>query len=150
MTSMTSPFSGMSPSERRRVSTARVGRLATVRPDGRPHLVVVTFALLDADVLVTAVDAKPKHTTNLQRLRNIAATPWASLLVDHYGEDWDGLWWVRLDCSAAVVSEEPRRTELAAPLVGKYAQYRERPPRGPVIVLGVERSVSWSAGAEGT
>lgn len=140
---MARPLSGLSAWERHRVATARVGRLATVRPDGRPHVVVVTFALLDEGALVTAVDAKPKRTTELQRLRNIAATPWGSLLVDHYDEDWGRLWWVRLDCDATVESEEPRRTELCQPLVAKYPQYRTEPPGGPVILLTVRSTASW-------
>ena len=35
-------------------------RLATVRPDGSPHVVPIVFALV-GDRLVTAVDAKPEH-----------------------------------------------------------------------------------------
>ena len=134
----------MNASERRRLTVARVGRLATVRPDGRPHVVVVTFALLDDDTVVTAVDAKPKRSQGLQRLSNIAAHPAVSLLVDHYDEDWTQLWWVRVDGIAEVVSEEPRRSRLVAPLVAKYPQYAEEPPAGPAIVLTVQSSRSWS------
>jgi hypothetical protein len=39
-----------------RVRTARVGRLATIDPDGRPHLVPIVF-VLDAQRLYSAVDA---------------------------------------------------------------------------------------------
>ena len=53
---------------------ARVARLATVDPDGRPHVVPICFAL-EGDVLYTAVDEKPKRTRALQRLRNIEANP---------------------------------------------------------------------------
>ena len=85
---------------RARLSAARVGHLATVRPDGRPHVVACCFAV-QGDRLWTAVDAKPKATARLQRLDNVRAHPWASLLVDHYEEDWDALWWVRVDGPAA-------------------------------------------------
>lgn len=132
------------PESRARVAAARVARLATVRPDGRPHLVPVTFALV-GDQVVTAVDEKPKRTQDLQRLRNIAATPQVSLLVDAYAEDWSQLWWVRLDGPAEVVVDEPRRTELVAALVEKYPQYRAASPPGPVIVMAVERHTAWSA-----
>ena len=44
------------PGERLRVDGARVARLATVRPDGRPHLVPVTFASAGTAEVVTAVD----------------------------------------------------------------------------------------------
>jgi PPOX class probable F420-dependent enzyme len=139
------PTELLTPTERGRVAAARVGHLGTVRPDGRPHVVVVTFAWLGEDRLVTAVDAKPKRSTDLQRLRNLAASPWATLLVDHYEEDWSRLWWVRLDGDAEVVRDEPRRAESVRPLVAKYAAYRSAPPAGPAIVLRVRSCASWSA-----
>ena len=89
---------------RARLAAARLGHLATMRPDGRPHVVACCFAV-QGDRLWTAVDAKPKTTTRLQRLDNVRANPWASLLVDHYEEDWDELWWVRADGTAAVLVE---------------------------------------------
>ena len=73
---------------RRLFGAAPVARLATVSPAGRPHLVPVTFVLDrqpgQPDHVYTAVDAKPKTTTRLQRLRNIQAHPQVALLADHY------------------------------------------------------------------
>ena len=122
-----------------------MARLATVRPDGRPHVVPVTFASAAPDVIVTAVDHKPKRSTDLQRLRNIAANPQVSLLVDHYDDDWASLWWVRIDATARVVVEEPGRTALAEALVRKYDAYVDRPPAGPVIVMTAHGVASWNA-----
>jgi PPOX class probable F420-dependent enzyme len=130
--------------EREYVDAARVARLATVRPDGRPHIVPVTFAAAGPDLIVTAVDHKPKRTTVLQRLRNIEANPEVSLLVDHYDDDWTTLWWVRVDAAARVVREEPERTTLAAALEQKYAAYAGRPPAGPVIAMSVHTVTSWN------
>jgi PPOX class probable F420-dependent enzyme len=121
-----------------RLAAARVGRLATVTADGRPHVVPVVFAVLGGRI-VTAVDAKPKSTRGLKRLENVRATGRASLLVDHYEEDWARLWWVRVDGPAAVVESEPAIDALAA----KYEQYRAVRPPGPVIVLEPERWRSW-------
>jgi PPOX class probable F420-dependent enzyme len=135
---------GLDERTRRLLSAARVGRLATVRPDGTPHLVPLTFALA-GDTLVSAIDAKPKRTRDLQRLRNLRSNPAATVLVDEYAEDWSLLWWVRVDGRAEVVTDEPRRSELLAPLVAKYAQYADRPPEGPAVLLHVERVTSWSA-----
>jgi PPOX class probable F420-dependent enzyme len=135
----------VTPQERQYVERARVARLATVRPDGTPHVVAVTFAVHGGTV-VTAVDDKPKRSEELQRLRNLEERPAAALLVDHYDDDWSKLWWVRLDGVAEVVRHEPRRTTELAPLVAKYPQYRESPPRGPVIVMTVRSATSWSAG----
>ena len=138
---------GLSPQLRRLVVAARVARLATVRADTTPHVVPITFAL-DGDVLVTAVDAKPKTTTSLQRLRNIRANPAVSVLVDRYDDDWAQLWWARADGSARV--EDPEAVPDALDrLAARYPQYRQRPPRGPVIVVTIQRWASWSATGSG-
>jgi PPOX class probable F420-dependent enzyme len=121
-----------------RLATARVGRLATVTADGRPHVVPVCFAL-DAGRIYTAVDAKPKTTQALRRLENVRASGRASLLVDHYEEDWSQLWWVRVDGPAEVLDSNGALDALAA----KYEQYRADPPAGPVIAITPERWRSW-------
>jgi PPOX class probable F420-dependent enzyme len=131
---------------RARVAAARVGRLATVRADGRPHLVPVCFALV-ADELVTVVDAKPKSTTALRRLDNVRAHPEVALLVDHYDDDWSTLWWVRVDGSARVETDLSRYTDA---LASKYVQYAATPPAGPAIVVSSLRFTSWSAASTGT
>jgi PPOX class probable F420-dependent enzyme len=128
---------------RRRFAAAPVARLATAGRDGRPHLVPVTFAL-DGDVLYTAVDAKPKTTTRLRRLANIAENPAVALLADHYTSDWDELWWVRADGHATILGSD----DVAPPLrllAGRYPQYRATPPGGPVIRIRVERWTGWAA-----
>lgn len=122
----------------------RVARLATVGGDGRPHLVPVVFALA-GDRVVTAIDHKPKTTTDLRRLRNIRENPEVSLLVDHYDDDWSRLWWVRADGTARVVESGPDREAAIDALAAKYLQYRERRPAGPVIVVDVTRWTGWSA-----
>ena len=121
-----------------RVALARVGRLATVTAAGLPHVVPVCFAL-DGGRIVTAVDAKPKATAALARLDNVRATGRASLLVDHYAEDWSELWWVRVDGAAEVLESDRAIDALAA----KYEQYREARPAGPVIAIEPERWRSW-------
>jgi PPOX class probable F420-dependent enzyme len=136
----------VTPLESSRVATARVGRLATVRPDGTPHIVAVTFAL-DGDIVVSAVDHKPKRTQELQRLRNLQERPTASLLVDHYEDDWSKLWWVRLDLDVEIVRDGARRTDLLEALIGKYADYRVTAPQGPVLTMAIRSTTSWSASA---
>lgn len=121
-----------------RFALARVGRLATVTADGRPHVVPVCFALADG-IVYTAVDHKPKRTRALARLDNVRATGRASLLVDHYEEDWSRLWWVRVDGAAEVVESEAALDALAA----KYEQYRTARPAGPVIAITPARWRSW-------
>jgi PPOX class probable F420-dependent enzyme len=127
---------------RRRVAEARVGRLATVTPDGRPHLVPCCFAL-DDGVIYSAVDGKPKSTLALRRLANVRARPEASLLVDHYAEDWSTLWWVRVDGAARVVGSNPEHDHALVLLTAKYEPYRETPPPGPVLAIDTETWRSW-------
>jgi PPOX class probable F420-dependent enzyme len=133
-----------------RFTQSPVARLATVTPDGVPHLVPVVFALDagprgDRDVVYTAVDAKPKTTQRLRRLANIESNPQVSLLVDHYADDWTQLWWVRADGVAAIHSDgEAMRTGYRL-LRAKYAQYQSVPLNGPVITVTVRRWASWHA-----
>ena len=123
-----------------RFSAAHVARLATVTAKGRPHVVPVCFAVRDG-VVYTAVDAKPKATSALARLDNVRATRRASLLVDHYADDWTQLWWVRVDGVAEVVQSEGAIDALAA----KYEHYRAQRPDGPLIAITPERWRSWTA-----
>ena len=123
---------------RRLFGAAPVARLATVSPAGRPHLVPVTFVLDrqpgQPDHVYTAVDAKPKTTTRLQRLRNIQAHPQVALLADHYSADWTRLWWVRADGQAAVLDAAAGAAELArpaAPARGALPAVRRAAPGGP-------------------
>ncbi len=138
---------------RRRVAEARVARLATVAPDGRPHVVPCCFALARVadpharDVVYSAVDAKPKSTLALRRLANLRHEPRAALLVDHYSDDWSTLWWVRVDGDGRVLDaeSEPDRAEhdaAIAVLAAKYPVYVTNRPPGPVIALDV---VAWRA-----
>lgn len=129
---------------RTRLADARVARLATVGGDGQPHLVPVTFAV-DGDLIYTAVDFKPKKSANLRRLRNIRENPRVALLVDHYTEEWDGLWWVRVDGWASVVEDEQALQDPLDVLVRRYEQYQEHRPAGPVIVIQADHWKGWSS-----
>jgi PPOX class probable F420-dependent enzyme len=120
-----------------RLAAARVGRLATTAP----RIVPVTFAVV-GEAIVHAVDHKPKATRELARLEDLRRDPRASLLVDHYDEDWSRLWWVRADGTARVL-DAAEATDALDALVEKYPQYAERRPGGPVVVLDVQRISRW-------
>ena len=104
------------------LATGRVGRLATVDAAGQPMVVPVCFALV-GERLYWAVDAKPKHTRNLRRLRNIADNPRVSLVVDEWDEDWRRLRWVMVEGTAVEVTDAAERTRALDALVAKYPQY---------------------------
>ena len=74
---------------------ARVARLGTLGADGAVRLVPICFAIVD-DHVVSAVDHKPKRTGQLRRLDDMVASGTATVLVDHYDDDWTRLWWVRI------------------------------------------------------
>jgi len=152
-------------SARERFATGRVARLATVNRGGAPHVVPVTFVVVSVDgaeldpaeldraaddssagrdAIVFAVDHKPKSTSALRRLDNIAAQPRVAFLVDDYDELWERLWWVRADAAARTVSGT-RRERVLAELVAKYEQYADRVPAGPVVEALVTRWSGWQA-----
>ena len=124
---------------------ARVARLATADADGQPHLVPIVFAVVD-DTIYSVVDAKPKRTTKLRRLANVAANPKVSVLVDHYEDDWSRLWWVRADGTARIVELTSDEGRLAlAQLASRYPQYGVTVPPGPVLAVDVTKWTSWTA-----
>lgn len=130
--------------QRHRVAAAPVGRLATLRADGTPRLVPVTFVLLDGLLWSAVDDVKPKRDTRLARLADVARDPRTALLVDHYADDWTQLWWVRIDATAQVRDASDAGPALAA-LAAKYPRYRAAPPPGPVLALTPTRWAGWSA-----
>jgi PPOX class probable F420-dependent enzyme len=135
----------VTPAEARsRFEEARVARLATVRPDGAPHVVPITFAI-DGDSIVTAVDGKPKRGTRLQRFENVAANSRVSVLVDAYDADWTRLWWARADGHASVLADDADLQGVLAALRGRYPQYATVELTGPAMVIVVDRWSGWSA-----
>ena len=129
---------------RSRFASASVARLATVGADGRPHIVPVCF-VIDEQTLYFAVDSKPKRTTNLKRLRNIAANPAVSILVDHYEDDWTRLWWVRIDGDARVLTDKAEAHRAVTLLAARYSQHRANAPSGPVVAIAIGAVTGWSA-----
>jgi PPOX class probable F420-dependent enzyme len=127
------------------LATARVGHLATASRDGRPHVVPVCFAWLPP-YLYSAIDAKPKRTTLLRRLRNIAETGRAALVVDRWSEDWRKLSYVLVEGPAVILEDGLERDEALILLTAKYPQYDDLPLAGnPVIRLTAEHTVEWHA-----
>jgi PPOX class probable F420-dependent enzyme len=127
-----------------RLEAARVARLATTDPDGRPHLVPIVFAL-DGDTLYSAVDRKPKRSQTLRRIENARERPDVTILVDHYEEDWGRLWWVRLRGRARVLDGGDERKHALELLSRKYPQYRAETPDGPVLAVDVTEVREWSS-----
>ena len=98
----------------------------------------VCFAVRGDD-LVTAIDQKPKRIDReTARVANVRNDGRATLLIDRWDEDWTRLGWVMIRAAAAL---EPPGS-ASAQLLGRYPQYRDDPPGGPVIALRPRR-ISW-------
>lgn len=126
---------------RSRAETTAFATLATVTPDGRPHLVPIVHAVV-GDVIVFAVDHKPKSGRRLARLRNIESEPRVAVLFDERSDDWAALWWVRADGVATIHDDPPPAADT---LHERHPQYRRDRPPGPWVTVDVDRWSGWSA-----
>jgi PPOX class probable F420-dependent enzyme len=126
---------------RHRFAAGRVARLATVARDGRPRVVPCCFVIA-GDVVYSAVDEKPKTSSDLARLNDMAVHPDVTLVVDHYTEDWDEVWWARVRGRARMASgdEEAIAVEL---LRRKYPQYQDH-QLARVVAVDVTEVRGWS------
>jgi PPOX class probable F420-dependent enzyme len=111
---------------RKKLTKARVARLATVNANGRPHVVPICF-VYDGAMFYTAIDRKPKRVNaeRLVRVRNIEETGEVALVIDEYSEDWGRLWYVLVRGRARRVTRAPERTRAIRMLRRKYRQYAE-------------------------
>ena len=138
-------------SHARFLADARVARLATADANGRPHVIPVCFAF-DGDNIYIVLDQKPKtiELTRLRRVRNILSNPQASLVVDHYDEDWRSLRYILVTCRAELLTGgEDEAAQAVAALREKYRQYQEMELDGnPVIKLTPQRYTAWSFSGE--
>ena len=133
--------------ERAILEKARVARLATLGATGegdalRPHCVPVCFALQNGFLWI-ARDEKPKGERKLRRSRNIEQTPAVTLLVDHYEDNWEKLWFLMIEGTAALA---PLGREILTELRRRYPQYKAMNLESGISVRP-ERAVYWSAGA---
>jgi PPOX class probable F420-dependent enzyme len=120
-------------------------RLATVSAEGKPHIVPCTFAVDAAGRIVIGIDNKPKASTNLRRLTNIAENPRVSLLVDHYSHDWEQLWWARADGIATIERAGADHAAHWQLLRARYPQYEGQLLGGPVIMVQVATWSGWAS-----
>jgi PPOX class probable F420-dependent enzyme len=134
----------------RLLTEARLSHLSTTDSQDVPHVIPLCYAF-DERAIYSILDQKPKRTAlvELKRVRNIQSNPRVALVVDHYSEDWQNLWYLLVHGDALVL--EPGREQAAAVglLRQKYRQYQGMDiDRNPVIKIIPHRVVSWS-GATG-
>jgi PPOX class probable F420-dependent enzyme len=123
------------------LDTQPVGPLGLLDEQGRPRVQPVTFAHV-GDALWSAVDDKPKRRPGeqLARVRRLRANPACALTVDRYDDDWSRLAWIQVVARASV---DDVREDVLAALAARYPQYRERPPRGPLLRLDPVHVLWW-------
>jgi PPOX class probable F420-dependent enzyme len=129
---------------------SRVARLGTADAAGQPLVVPVCY-VFDGRACFSALDAKPKRVAAgaLRRVRNIAANPRVSMVVDRWDEDWSKLAWVIVEGRGELLTAGAERAAAVDLLREKYAQYRilglDR-DAAPVIRITPERALAWRGG----
>src|SRR2546423_1165087 len=104
---------------RRKITRARVARVATYDDRGHIQLVPVVF-VLDGDRLYSPSDAGPRQ---VKRLRNLEDDSRVAVLVDDYDEDWSRVWWVRLRGVGRAIDAGPEHGRARDLLDQKYPQF---------------------------
>ena len=139
-------MTNLSPAQDRFLRSARTGHLATADAKGRPQVVPVCF-VFDGQAIYSVLDAKPKTTPlrQLRRVKNILANPQASLVVDHYEEDWDKLQYILVSGDAELLESGEEWALAIAMLREKYPQYQAMDlDQNPVIKITPVRYSPWS------
>jgi len=147
------PDALLNPAELAFLVAARRAILATIDPAGQPRLVPICFiveAIADERLrLLTPLDDKPKATDDkraLARVRDIAARPAVSVLVERWDEDWTRLAWLRLHGEATLLEPSDVPADAVARLRTKYPQYATHDlESSPMIAIYVGRAISWGA-----
>ncbi len=130
---------------RARLVAQEHGILATTHPRRGADAVPTVYAVDDDYVGIGVDQVKPKAATTLQRERNLAADPRASLLAEHYDpHDWSRLWWARAQLRWVGDPTAERTERLAAALERKYPQYAGRPFHR-VLVFEIDKITGWAA-----
>jgi PPOX class probable F420-dependent enzyme len=122
-----------------------IGRLATVDRSGEAFAVPICF-LVDGNLVYSVIDEKPKRTLHLKRVRNIEETGRATLIVDHYEDNWQQLGWAMLRGNATIVEPGTEHAVAVASLRDRYQQYLTMAlDEAPVIRIEVDHATEWWA-----
>jgi PPOX class probable F420-dependent enzyme len=118
----------------------RVARVATISPNGVPHVVPVCHVLEDSKIYFAA-------DKDSKKVKNLRVHPEAALEVDLYSEDWPRLAGAVITGPATFIERGPRFRKLRSLLYKKYPQYVDESAleEGEVVMVEVipRRLVSW-------
>lgn len=105
------------------IDSSQVARLAQLDNEQAVHAIPFVFARV-GEMLYSPVDGKPKRHAALSRLNWIEKHPQVTVLIDHYEDNWERLWWLRLYGEAVKVnSTDPHWDSATLGLKKKYPQY---------------------------
>ena len=124
-----------------------VARLAVIDDKGRPEAMPIVFARVGR-TLFSPIDGKPKKHGRPARLAHIARNPAVTLVVDHYAEVWDRLWWIRIDADAVIAEGQHDDWDAAVEALRlKYPQYQTTPMflDHPVLICMAWERIRWWA-----
>ena len=113
-----------------------VCRLATASREGLPHVTPVIYAL-DGESFVVAIDYGTKKLTNLKE------NPFASLVVDEYGEKNRA---IMVQGRCEVFEKGSEYIRLLRILFDRFEYYRTNPwgeGEAPIIRVSSDKVVSW-------
>ncbi len=134
---------------RARLAAYDHGVLATRHPVRGVDAVPVVYAVAGDRVGIPVDTVKPKAAGRLQRERNLAADPRASLLIEHWDPaDWSRLWWVRAELrwGGTEGGADGAAAALGDLLAERYPQYRDH-PFARILLFRVQSLVGWAGGA---
>lgn len=128
------------------IAQQRCGHLAASNTIGAPHVIPVCYAWDGARFWI-ALDEKPKRVEPLQlkRVRNIHVRGEASLVIDHYDDDWSRLGYVLVSGPAAVLQgNAPEHANALALLRERYPAYRAMAlEERPLIAITPKKVSAW-------
>lgn len=122
------------------------GVLCTLHPERGPDPQPVVYAVNEDGHIGVPIDrVKPKTSSRLQREKNLAADPRASLLIERWeAEDWTKLWWVRAHLEHVQDPSPALVDDLADRLASTVPQYADKPFHR-VIVCRIVSVTGWAA-----
>jgi PPOX class probable F420-dependent enzyme len=94
----------------------RVCRVATVSPDGVPHLIPVCH-VLERDKICFG------SGNDATKIRNLRANPRVAVTIDTYSDHWASLRGVMIQGTASLIERGPRFHRIRKRLYQKYPQY---------------------------
>jgi PPOX class probable F420-dependent enzyme len=135
------------------INKSRIGRLATVDLECKPHVIPVVFVFdNDRNCYFIPIDEKTKRSRpeNLKRIKNIQENPNVALLLDEYNEDWTKLYFIMIRGKGSILggkkleqNEMPLLEKAHKLLRNKYPQYQKISVGKYLIMIMPQKVIAW-------